>query len=76
MEKNMKSKVYFIKIENGKDAFILAQKTSQLFDLANFKDAIIKNDMVAVKTSFGEKGNISHLKPPIVKARCGQGKGM
>ena len=38
----MKSKVYFIKIENGKDAFILAQKTSQLFDLANFKDAIIK----------------------------------
>ena len=68
MEKNMKSKVYFIKIENGKDAFILAQKTSQLFDLANFKDAIIKNDMVAVKTSFGEKGNIGHLKPPIVKA--------
>ena len=24
--------------------------------------------MVAVKTSFGEKGNIGHLKPPIIKA--------
>ena len=24
--------------------------------------------MVAVKTSFGEKGNTGHLKPPIIKA--------
>ncbi len=64
----MKSKVYFIKVENGEGTASLAQKTSQLFDFAGFKDAIDKKDMVAVKTSFGEKGNIGHLKPPIIKA--------
>ncbi|MDE2217463.1 MAG: DUF362 domain-containing protein [Planctomycetota bacterium] len=64
----MKSKVFFIKVENGEDISSLAQKASQLFDFANFKNVINKNDMVAVKTSFGEKGNIGHLKPPIVKA--------
>ena len=64
----MKSKVYFIKVENGEGVSSVAQKTRQLFDFAGFSDAIHKNDMVAVKTSFGEKGNIGHLKPPIIKA--------
>ncbi|WKZ15743.1 MAG: DUF362 domain-containing protein [Candidatus Jettenia caeni] len=64
----MKSKVYFMKTEHGEDVSSHAQKISRLFDFAGFKDAIDKNDMVAVKTSFGEKGNIGHLKPPIVKA--------
>ncbi|NUO09011.1 MAG: DUF362 domain-containing protein [Candidatus Brocadia sp.] len=64
----MKSKVYFIKVENGEGVSSVAQKTRQLFDFAGFSDAIQKNDMVAVKTSFGEKGNVGHLKPPIIKA--------
>ena len=38
----MKSKVYFIKVENGEGVSSLAQKTSQLFDFAGFKDAISK----------------------------------
>jgi len=49
----MKSKVYFIKVENGEGVASLAQKTGQLFDFAGFKDAISKKDMVAVKTRFG-----------------------
>jgi len=64
----MKPKVYFLKAENGEDDLSLAKKASELFDFANFKNAIDKNDMVAIKTSFGEKGNIGHLKPPIIKA--------
>lgn len=64
----MKSKVYFIKTENGEKVPSLAEKAGKLFDCANFKDAIKKNDMVAVKTSFGEKGNIGYLKPPIIKS--------
>ena len=40
MEKEMKSKVYFIKVENGEGVASLAQKTGQLFDFAGFKDAI------------------------------------
>ncbi|MDR4507337.1 MAG: DUF362 domain-containing protein [Candidatus Brocadiaceae bacterium] len=64
----MKSTVHFIPVENGADSSSLALKAGQLFDFACFSDAISKNDMVAVKTSFGEKGNIGHLKPPIIKA--------
>lgn len=64
----MKSKVYFIKVENGEGVSSLAEKAGQLFDFAGFKEAIHKNDMVAVKTSFGEKGNVGYLKPPIIKA--------
>lgn len=64
----MKSKVFFIKTENGEDLSSRSVKVKQLFDFAGFKNAIQKNDMVAVKTSFGEKGNIGHLKPPIIKA--------
>lgn len=64
----MKSKVYFVRVENGEDVPSLAHKTQQLFDFAGFRDAIQKRDMVAVKTSFGEKGNIGHIKPPVIKA--------
>lgn len=64
----MKSKVYFIKVDNGEDVASVAQKARWLFDFAGFEETIAKNDMVAVKTSFGEKGNIGHLKPPIIKA--------
>ncbi len=75
----MKSKVYFVATENGENASSLALKAKRLFDFAGFQDAIQKKDMVAVKTSFGEKGNIGYLKPPIIKAlvdkiRAYQGK--
>ncbi|MEK7699725.1 MAG: DUF362 domain-containing protein, partial [Planctomycetota bacterium] len=72
----MKSKVHFIKVENGEDVPSLAQKAAQLFDLAGFAKSISKNDMVAVKTSFGEKGNIGYLKPPIIRAIVDKVKGL
>ncbi len=64
----MKSNVYFIKVKDGEGVPSLAEKAGKLFDRAGFKNAITKNDMVAVKTSFGEKGNIGYLKPPIIKS--------
>ncbi|MEK6737732.1 MAG: DUF362 domain-containing protein, partial [Planctomycetota bacterium] len=71
----MKSKVHFITVENGEGVPSLAQKAARLFDLAGFATAISKGDMVAVKTSFGEKGNIGYLKPPIIKAIVDKVKG-
>ena len=71
----MKSKVHFITVENGEGVPSLAQKAARLFDLAGFATAISKDDMVAVKTSFGEKGNIGYLKPPIIKAIVDKVKG-
>lgn len=67
-EKVVKSKVYFIQVENGEDISSHAKKVGRLFNLAGFKGTISKNDKVAVKTSFGERGNIGHLKPSVVKA--------
>lgn len=64
----MKSKVYFIKVDDGENVSSIAKKTKQLFNFAGLSHVIHKNDMVAVKTSFGERGNIGHLKPPIIKA--------
>ncbi|MBI5307647.1 MAG: DUF362 domain-containing protein [Planctomycetes bacterium] len=71
----MKSKVHFITVKNGEGVPSLAQKAARLFDLAGFATAISMNDMVAVKTSFGEKGNIGYLKPPIIKAIVDKIKG-
>lgn len=64
----MKPNVFFIRAENGEGVDSIAEKACRLFDFAKFKNAIKKNDMVAVKTSFGEKGNIGYLKPPIIKS--------
>ncbi len=63
-----KSKVFFIETGNGESLASLAKKVKLLYDAAGLGSIIKKNDMVAVKTSFGEKGNIGHLKPPIIKA--------
>ncbi|HLG29193.1 MAG TPA: DUF362 domain-containing protein [Candidatus Brocadiales bacterium] len=64
----MKSKVYFIPTENGEDISSLALKTGVLFEKAQFSKTIEKDDTVAIKLTFGERGNIGHLKPPIVKS--------
>jgi len=63
-----KSKVFFIETRNGEPLASLAEKVKRLYDAAGLGSIIKKGDMVAVKTSFGEKGNIGHLKPPIIKA--------
>ena len=63
-----KSKVFFIETRNGESLDSLAEKVKCLYDAAGLGSIIKQGDMVAVKTSFGEKGNIGHLKPPIIKA--------
>ena len=64
----MKSKVYFIQTENGEDISSIAQKSKMLFERAQFSDTIEEDDMVAIKLTFGERGNVGYLKPPIVKS--------
>ena len=63
-----KSKVFFVETRNGESIASLAEKVKLLYDAAGLGNIIKQGDMVAVKTSFGEKGNIGHLKPPIIKA--------
>ncbi|MCP4411857.1 MAG: DUF362 domain-containing protein, partial [Gammaproteobacteria bacterium] len=65
---SQKSKVFFVETTNGESLDSLANKVKVLYDAARVEDTISRGDMVAVKTSFGEKGNIGHLKPPLIKA--------
>lgn len=64
----MKPKVYFIETETGEALNSLAEKTKKLFDSLKFSSSVKRGDLVGVKTTFGEKNNIGHLKPPIVRA--------
>ena len=48
----MKSKVYFIKTEDGEDISSIAQKTKALFERAQFSDTIEEDDTVAIKLTF------------------------
>ncbi len=64
----MKSTVYFIQTENGEDISSIAQKSKVLFERAQFSDTIEEDDTVAIKLTFGERGNVGYLKPPIVKS--------
>ncbi|MBI2559552.1 MAG: DUF362 domain-containing protein, partial [Planctomycetes bacterium] len=57
----MKSKVYFISTEDREDISSIAKR-------AQFSNIIEKDDTVAIKLTFGERGNIGYLKPPIVKS--------
>lgn len=64
----MKSKVYFIEARTGEALEGLAEKTKKLFDALKFSSTVKRGDLVGVKTTFGEKNNIGHLKPPLVRA--------
>ena len=52
-----KSKVFFIETRNGESLVSLAGKVKLLYDAAGLEKIIKRGDMVAIKTTFGEKGN-------------------
>jgi len=70
----MKSTVFFIRSKTGEGLDSLAQKTRRILEstlggsTTGESVPIKKGDLIGVKTTFGEKGNIGHLKPPIVRA--------
>jgi len=64
----MKSKVFFVETSNGESLSSQAEKVKQLCDAVGLESIVNRGDMVAVKTSFGEKGNIGYIKPPLIKA--------
>lgn len=62
----MAAEVYFAGME-GKHRSLL-KKAQDLFDKAGFTNLIQKDDFVAVKVHFGEKGNTAYLPPILVRA--------
>jgi len=63
----MPSKVYFVPI-NEKDVFdVRIKKLEKLIEVSGLMECIEKNDRVAVKIHFGEKGNTGFVDPSYVK---------
>ncbi|MFH0924178.1 MAG: DUF362 domain-containing protein [bacterium] len=63
----MKSKVYFIDMRTRYNLNIF-QKLDKLLNASpEFKGLINKKDLVAIKTHFGEQGNLSHIHPKYIQ---------
>jgi hypothetical protein len=60
------SKVFFTDLRTGSKGNIAA-KIRRLFARGGFEGTIAKNDLVAVKTHFGEYGNIAYVPPPVIR---------
>ena len=53
-------KVFFTKT-------ITPEKITEIITAAQIQDIVKKNDLCAVKTHFGEKGNTGYIKPELIK---------
>ncbi len=63
----MKSKVYFIQMQDGPSVEKQAEAMSKIYDFAGTEQIIKENDFVAIKVHVGEKGNTTHVKPDLIK---------
>lgn len=63
----MKSKVYFVKTALGEELDSIKEKTHWLFGNFNLKRFIKKDDLIAIKLSFGEEENKGYINPQFVR---------
>jgi uncharacterized Fe-S center protein len=63
----MKSKVYFSSVHShGKQASLL-YKIQKLYDASGFEELVEKDNIIAIKLHFGEKGNTAYVNPTFVR---------
>lgn len=63
----MGSKVYYVEVQDGLSAKEQAKAIGRLYDAAGVSSRISRRDLVAIKVHVGEKGNVTHVKPELVK---------
>ena len=61
------SQVYLIPAEFSESAESLIGKQRRLFDAAGMAKVVAPKDLIAVKTHFGEAGNVTHLQAKHVR---------
>jgi hypothetical protein len=61
------SDVHFVSLRASKASESVIKKLGRLFDAAGFGSCVAKNDLVAVKTHFGEPGNAAFIQPILVR---------
>lgn len=62
-----KSKVYFVDYYSTSKSQNLSVKLKKLFESAGISSIVGKNELVAIKVHFGEKGNITYIHPVNVR---------
>ena len=60
------SKVYFAPVTENEALASIQAKVGELFDAADLEECIQDNDLVGIKTHFGEHGNDTHIAPEQV----------
>lgn len=63
----MSAKVYLVPLPDGCSVDEQVRAMRHLCEATNITAGIIEKSMVAIKLSVGEKHNITHIKPPLVK---------
>lgn len=63
----MKSKVYFSSVHSHGKQTSLLNKIQKLYDASGFEELVQKDDIVAIKLHFGEKGNTAYVNPTFVR---------
>jgi uncharacterized Fe-S center protein len=72
----LKSEVYFAGIRARSPADNKQNKIRRLFEAAGMPEAIKKNDLVAIKIHFGERGNDTYVNPVLVRPIIEKVRGM
>ena len=63
----MAGKVYFASVRAHSEKHSKVNRVRELFDAAGFGALVKKDDLVAVKMHFGERGGDAYLRPPLVR---------
>ncbi|MCX5694975.1 MAG: DUF362 domain-containing protein [Candidatus Omnitrophica bacterium] len=66
----MKSKVYFVAVNDGNDAAAVNKQLNKLLAESRVLDFIRKEDKVGVKVHFGEEGNTGFVRPHDLRVIC------
>ncbi len=66
----MKSKVYFVAVEDANDIRTVNEKLRKLLEKSKILDFIRKEYKVGVKLHFGEEGNAAFVRPEHVRVIC------
>ncbi len=64
----MKSKVYFIRVNDSDSVDIIKSKLERLIRVSEALDFIRKGVRVAMKMHFGEEGNTGYVRPEYIRA--------
>ncbi|MFH0763609.1 MAG: DUF362 domain-containing protein [Candidatus Omnitrophota bacterium] len=66
----MKSKVYFTPVKDSNNAGDAAAKLKKLIDKSGVIDVVGRENKVAVKIHFGEKGSTGYVRPGFARVVC------